>query len=112
MQFEQAAIKVQNEKEFQELKAAIDLAFRPEHIQKFLRLLANCRLRVRDFDGVLRKGILEQVERSLRTKQAAQVLYSQLALSDQAQVKEYYLFKVEEVGSELRSKFHKLYQYY
>jgi hypothetical protein len=112
VQFEQAAIKVQKEKEFQELKAVIDSAFRPEHVEKFLRLLAHGRLRVRDFDGVLGKGILEQVERSLEEKRAAQRLYSQLALSDQAQVKEYYLFKVEEVGPELRSKFHKLYQYY
>jgi hypothetical protein len=112
VQFEQAAIKVQKEKEFQELKAAIDLAFAPEHIQKFLRLLASRGLRVRDFNPLLEKGILERVERSLGVKGAAQILYSQLTVSDQAQVKEYYLFKVEEVGPELRSKFHKLYQYY
>ena len=112
MQFEQAAIKVQKEKEFEELKAAIDRAFQPEHIQKFLALVASRGLRVRNFDAVVEKGILERVERSRGPKTAAQALYSQLALSDQAQVKEYYLFRVEEVGPELRSKFHKLYQYY
>ena len=31
---------------------------------------------------------------------------------DQAQIKEFYLSKIEEVDAELRTKFHKLYQYY
>ena len=112
MLLEQAAIKVQKEKEFQELKAAIDLAFAPEQIAKFLRLLSSRGVRIRDFDAVLGRGILEQVKRSLKGSGGAKVLYGQLALSDQAQVKEFYLTKLEAVEPELRAKFHKLYQYY
>jgi len=39
-------------------------------------------------------------------------LYEALPLSDQAQIREFYLSKVEEVDAALRTKFHKLYQYY
>ena len=112
MQFEQAAIKVQQEKEFQELKAAINAAFAPEKIQSLLGSLARHRVRIRDFDGVVEKGILEKLGGVLRASGTAKGLYERLALSDQAQIKEFYLFKVEEVGPELRAKFHKLYQYY
>ena len=111
-QFEQAAIKVQQENEFQDLKAAVDVAFRPDQIQRFLRSLARRRVRIRDFDAVVERGILEKLDRALRASGTAKILYGRLALSDQAQIKEFYLCKVEEVGPELRAKFHKLYQYY
>jgi hypothetical protein len=39
-------------------------------------------------------------------------LYAALPVSDQAQMKEFYLSRVEEVDSALRTKFQKLYQYY
>jgi hypothetical protein len=35
-----------------------------------------------------------------------------LTLTDQAQMKEFYLSKIEEVGPDLRAKFQKIYQYY
>ena len=111
MAFEQAGIKVEKEHEFGELKSAITRAFSPENVQKYLKQVASAGIRVRDFDLLLAKGVLEQVgvfAQGLR----AQDLYSALTLSDKAQIKEIYLFKVEEVGPELRAKFHKIYQYY
>jgi hypothetical protein len=39
-------------------------------------------------------------------------LYQALPLSDQAQMREFYLSKLETVGIALRHKFKKLYQYY
>ena len=111
MAFEQAGIKVEKEQEFGELKSAITRAFSPENVQKYLKQVASAGIRVRDFDLLLAKGVLEQVgvfAKGLR----AQDLYSALTLSDKAQIKEIYLFKVEEVGPELRAKFHKIYQYY
>jgi hypothetical protein len=42
----------------------------------------------------------------------AQELYQSLTLSDQAQMREFYLSKLEGVDSALRHKFKKLYQYY
>ncbi|MBV9181001.1 MAG: hypothetical protein JO356_06805 [Acidobacteria bacterium] len=110
--FEQAAIKVQQEKEFQQLKAGIESALSPANVEKFLRSLRGRGIRVRDFDSALDQGLLERGERAERRGEGAKSLYQKLAVSDQAQIKEFYLFKVEEVGPELRAKFHKLYQYY
>jgi predicted Zn-dependent protease with MMP-like domain len=108
--FEQATIKVEKEKEFEELKAAIIRAFAPDVVEKFLKRVASAGLRVRDFDGVLVKGVLERV--GAVTGEKAKGLYEALTITDRAQMKEFYLFKIEEVGPELRAKYHKLYQYY
>jgi hypothetical protein len=107
--FEQAGIKVEKEKEFEELKGAINRAFAPENVEKYLKRVASAGLRIRDFDLVLAKGLLDQIARS---EQSARNLYSTLTLTDQAQMKEFYLSKIEEVGPELRAKFQKIYQYY
>jgi hypothetical protein len=109
--FEQAAIKVEKEKEFGELKAAIIRAFAPETVEKYLKKVASAGLRIRDFDSVLAKRVLEQVT-ALGKGQNARDLYAALTLTDQAQMKEFYLSKIEEASPELRAKFQKLYQYY
>ena len=109
MAFEQAAIKVEKEKEFAELKGAINRAFAPESVEKYLKRVAGSGLRIRDFDLVLAKGLLDQIARS---EQGSKDLYSALTLTDQAQMKEFYLSKIEEVGTELRAKYQKIYQYY
>ena len=111
MGFEQALIKVEKEKEFEELKSAINRALAPERAGKYLKRVASAGLRIRNFDLVLAKGVLEQVDGVL-AGQNAKKLYSELTLSDQAQMKEFYLSKIEEVDAALRTKFHKLYQYY
>ena len=113
MGFEQALIKVEQEKEFEELKSAISRALAPENAGKFLKKVASAGLRIRHFDLVLAKGVLEQVDGALaKSEQGAKGLYAALTMSDQALMKEFYLSKIEEVDSELRTKFHKLYQYY
>jgi hypothetical protein len=109
--FEQALIKVENEKEFEELKSAINRALAPENAGKYLKRVASAGLRIRNFDLLLAKGVLEQGDGVLAGK-SAKGLYAALALSDQAQMKEFYLSKIEEVDAALRTKFHKLYQYY
>ena len=67
-------------------------------------------IRVRDFDAVLAQRLLEGVvgEAGLNAKQ----LYESLPVSDQAQMREFYLSKLESVDVALRHKFKKLYQYY
>ena len=113
MAFEQAAIKVQNEKEFEALKAAISRVFAPEVVEKYLKRVASAGIRIRDFDLLLARGVFEQVDETLaNSERNAKNLYDALALTDQAQIKEFYLFKLEEVGAKLRAKFHKVYQYY
>jgi hypothetical protein len=110
MAFEQAAIKVEKEKEFEELKGAIHRAFAPEAVERFLGRVRSTGLRIRDFDGVLAKGVLERA--GALVGERAKDLYETLTITDRAQMKEFYLFKIEEVGPELRAKYHRLYQYY
>src|SRR5260370_890933 len=108
--FEQALIKVEKEKEFEELRAAITRAFAPENAGKYLKRVASAGLRIRDFDLVLAKGVLEQVDATLaESEQGAKDLYAALVLFDQAQMKEFYLSKVEEVNRVLRAPLPTLY---
>jgi hypothetical protein len=107
--FEQAAIKVQKEQEFAQLQAAIAQAFLPEKVEQYLKQLDRKGIRVRDVDAVLAQRVLEGFsEPGLN----AQQLYRSLPLSDQAQIREFYLSKLEGVDVALRHKFKKLYQYY
>jgi hypothetical protein len=107
--FEQAAIKVEKAQEFAKLQAAVEQAFLPEKASQFLKQLDGKGIRVRDFDAVLAKRVLEAFgEKGLN----AQQLYQALTLSDQAQMRELYLSKLEGVDVALRHKFKKLYQYY
>ena len=105
--FEQAAIKVEREQEFQELKGAIERAL--SAAEQFLKRLDSRSVRVRDFDAVLASGALDGGSGSGKT---AKDLYGALTVSDQAQMREFYLFRIEEVDPKLRGKFHKLFRYY
>jgi hypothetical protein len=108
--FEQATIKVEKEKEYEELKSAISHVFSAGRNEKFLKRMNREGLRVRDWDSVLAKRILEQVAESKGI--AARELYEALPVSDQAQIREFYLSQVEEVDAKLRTKFQKLFRYY
>ena len=112
MVFDQATIKVEKEKEFGELKSAVLAAFSPENVQKFLKRVSSAGIRIRDFELILAKGVFEQIDDAVAKGQNAQALYSSLTVTDQGQLKEFYLFKIEEVAPELRAKFQKIYQYY
>ena len=107
MAFEQAAIKVEKAQEFARLQAAVAQAFLPEKVERFLKQMDRKGIRIRDFDGVLAQRVLDG-ETALNSQQ----LYQSLTLSDQAQMREFYLSKLEGVDIALRHKFKKLYQYY
>jgi hypothetical protein len=99
--------------EFGELQAAIERVFRPESTRKFLMRIAGRSLRIRDFDGVLAQQCIEHVDSALhQAGKAAKSIYDALPMSDQAQMREFYLSKLEQVDKETRYKFKKLYQYY
>jgi hypothetical protein len=111
--FEQATIKVENEAVFAELKGSIARAFRQESAGNFLKRVQNASFRVRHLEPILEKGILEKVDRELaRSGKTGWGLYQALPVSDQAQIREFYLSKLEEVDAALRTRFRKLYQYY
>jgi hypothetical protein len=113
MTFEQAALKVEKEAEFEELKSAMVRVFAAATVEKFLRQVRGNDLRVRDVDGVLAKRLLEKVDDGLKKSgKTAQGLYDALPVSDQAQMREFYLSKLEEVAPEMRTRFQKLYRYY
>jgi hypothetical protein len=109
MAFEQATIKVEKAQEFAELQAAVEHVFQSANAERFLKQMDRKAVRVRDFDGVLAKKVLESV---VSAKVDAEKLYQALTLSDQAQMREFYLSKLETVEQSLRHKFKKLYQYY
>jgi predicted PhzF superfamily epimerase YddE/YHI9 len=111
--FEQAAIKIEQQQEFAKLQAAIEQTFLPEKVERFLKQLDRKGIRVREFDAVLSSRVLEDaVGGSARASLSAWQLYQALPLSDQAQMREFYLSKLETVDIALRHKFKKLYQYY
>jgi hypothetical protein len=109
MSFEQATIKVVNEREFDELKVAIERVFASERIEKYLKALKSRGIRARDVDKILAANLIDAVAGGKTG--AARALYESLPVSDQAQVREFYLSKVEEVDQALRTRFHKVYQY-
>ena len=110
MIFEKAAIKIEKAQEFAQLQAVVQQAFLPEKAERFLKQLSRKGIRVRDFDAVLAVKVLEEAAGPLAVR--AQELYQSLTLSDQAQMREFYLSKLEGVDIALRHKFKKLYQYY
>ncbi len=117
MGFEQAAIKIEKQQEFAKLQAAVEQAFLPEKVERFLKQLDRKGIRVREFDGVLSARLLEEVTGGSNVGVAgkelsAWQLYQALPLSDQAQMREFYLSKLETVDVALRHRFKKLYQYY
>jgi|SRR5579863_8229292 len=114
MSFEQATIRVQKEAEFAKLQAAVEQAFLPDNVERFLKLLDRKSIRVREFDAILAARVLEDSQggSAAGSGLSAWQLYQALSLSDQAQMREFYLSKLETVDTALRHKFKKLYQYY
>jgi hypothetical protein len=109
--FEQAAIPIENEKEFAELRGAIEKAFSSERVEKFFAALKSKAVRIRDFESVLAKRVLENMAPELKKAGiSAWALYDRLSLSDKGQMREFYLVQVEHVSSELRHKFHQVYR--
>jgi hypothetical protein len=111
--FQKAEIKVENEKEFEELKNSISRAFHPEKVERFLKGLRSGGIRVRDWEAVLAKRVLERADEVLaKSGSTGRGLYQALTLSDQAQMREFYLSKIEELAPAVRARFKELYQYY
>jgi hypothetical protein len=111
--FEQATIKVEHERQFAALQAAIRRVFAPQQVEKFLGKVRGEGLRIRDLEGVLKARLLESVDAELRSSgTTGEQLYQALTVSDQGQMREFYLTQIEEVAQQLRHKFSSIYQYY
>jgi len=103
MKFEQAAIAVADEPGFSQFYALMDAAFDVRDVEVFLSRVRRAGLRIRDFEGVLRRRLLG--------KESAGI-YAALPVSDQALTRERYLQLVEAVTPELRQRYLKVYAYY
>ena len=103
MKFEQAAIAVQSQQAYAELHARIDAAFDARDVEVFLTRVSRSRLRIRDYEGVLKRGFLGK---------EAVGFYDALPVSDQGLTRERYLRLVEAVPLELRQRYFRLYAYY
>ena len=100
---EQAVIPVADPEAFGAVRAAIEQAFSSLRVQDFLKSIQRAGLRIRDFELVLKKGML-----------GAPTVgeYNRLGNGDQGQIREFYLASLEKVTPELRTRFFKLYAYY
>jgi hypothetical protein len=103
MKFEQAAIAVADEQGFKKLHAVLDAAFDARDVEVLLSKVAGKGIRIRDFESMLRRGILGR---------EAQALYAALPVSDQGLTRERYLRLVEAVAPELRQRYFRAYAYY
>lgn len=101
--FEQAAIAVQDEKGFAKFSALVDAAFDARQVDVFLDRVTRSKLRIRDFEGILKRGLFGK---------EAGALFAALPVSDQGLTRERYLRLVEKVPQELRERYFKAYAYY
>ncbi|MGH9512345.1 MAG: hypothetical protein ACRD2U_09430 [Terriglobales bacterium] len=108
MAFVQPVVKIDKEKEFEELKGLVSHALAPKEMESFLKKAGKKGVRVRQVEAAFENGIFDRKNAGT----TALSLYQALTVSDQAQMREFYLSKIEEIEPKLRHKFRKLYQYY
>jgi hypothetical protein len=101
--FEQAAIAVTDRQGYEKLHALMDTAFDARDVEIFLNRVKKSKLRIRDFEGVLKRELLGK---------DAIGLYASLPISDQGLTRERYLRLVEAVPLELRQRYFRAYAYY
>jgi hypothetical protein len=111
--FQQGGIPIEEQLEFQQLGSTLERVFAADAVESFLRLLQRKGVPIRDFDRVLRERLLEQSDAALAgSGKTAQQFYDALAVSNQAQIREFYLTALEAVELPLREKYKRLYRYY
>ena len=75
-----------------------------------MKKLSGQNIRIRDWDDILAAGTIDVIAETKLG--SARALYESLTVSDQGQIRELYLSKIEEVDPALRARFPKLYRYY
>jgi predicted N-acetyltransferase YhbS len=63
--FQQTVIRIEKEKEFEELRDAIDRALGSERAGKFLKRVRRAGARIRDLEVILARGVFERVDDTL-----------------------------------------------
>jgi hypothetical protein len=101
--FEQVMIEVQDTERFARIQQQFATAFSSAEVEVFLNRVRRAGLKVRDFEGVLKRGLLGKTTESE---------YQALPVSDQALTREKYLAMLEKVELKLRQRYAKIYAYY
>jgi hypothetical protein len=101
--FLQTVLPLNDEAHFATVKASLEPLFASGNVAGYLKRVQRSKLRVRDFEGLLDRGLL-----GATTAEA----YRTLGDSDRGQARELYLSLVEKVAPELRTRFLKVYAYY
>jgi hypothetical protein len=101
--YERPAMDIVDATTFAEVKRAIEGAFATGSVEMFLRSVERSRVRVREFESVLKGG---------RLGAGTAALYAKLSNGDQGQIRELYLASLEKVDLALRDKYFKIYAYY
>ncbi len=101
--FVQTVLPIQDQTHFAAVKASLEPLFTSGNVAGFLKRVQRSKRRVRDFEGLLERGLL-----GAATAEA----YRALGDSDRGQARELYLSLVEQVPLELRTRFLKVYAYY
>jgi hypothetical protein len=111
--FQQPVLGVEKLEEFTQLQSAMDRIFATGSVERFLRLLQQKGVPIRDFDRVLSEKLLEKSDQALaKSGKGARQWYDAISVGDQAQIREFYLTALEAVDLPLREKFKQLYRYY
>ena len=101
--FLQTVLPLNDEAHFAAVKASLEPLFASGNVAGYLKRVQRSKLRVRDFEGLLERGLL-----GAATAEAYRILGD----SDRGQARELYLSLVEKVAPELRTRFLKVYAYY
>jgi hypothetical protein len=101
--FEQVVIAVQDTERHGRIQQQLLSAFSSAEVEVFLNRVRKAGLKVRNFEGVIKRGFLGKV---------TEADYQALPVSDQGLTREKYLSLVEKVELKLRQRYSKLYAYY
>jgi len=101
--YEQPELLIADPEPFGAVRSAISDSFSTGKVAAFLKSVERAGVRIRDFQGVVSKGLLGATTAGE---------YSRLGDSDQGQIREFYLASLEKVSPDLRRKFFRLYAYY
>jgi hypothetical protein len=109
--FEQAQIPVENKDVYRLLRGVFERLFSAAEINRFLKAVSKKGLLIRDYEGVLASGAMEKASRELsKAGMTARELYEALPMADRAQVREFFLVRLEQVDEPTRRKFYKVYR--
>ena len=108
--FEQATIPIDNAEVYGLLRGVFESLFSSES-ESFLKAVRRKGLLIRHYEAVLASGAMEKASRTLKQMGIrARALYEALSPSDQAQVREFYLVRLEQVDEATRRKFYQVYR--